>query len=115
MIEIDLGISSCGLIKAPESEGCPPKPTLVLGCIAPKMFGDPNIVGDFHALGSATLQGLSGAFFYITENVSRASTPTQGQEQFKVDYGFHASNSSATYSGTELQPSAIQALPCIRT
>ena len=113
MIEIDLGISSCGLIKAPESEGCPPKPTLVLGCIAPKMFG-PNIQGYFK-LFRCTAQGSAAhanGVFSIEQTGLTGPAPIDGTGDAEIT--FNASEDNSIYSGNNVQTPALQVLPCIR-
>ena len=81
----------------------------------PVMFGnDPNITGRITSIRSwsSSVQCV-GAFSgsYIRDNVLN-SVSGSGDDAF--DLALKASDDNATYSGTGLQPSAIQCMPCIR-
>ena len=73
-------------------------------------FWDVFTTGDIVANSSA-----NGAFAagYIPNNTQQTTTPMTPVSQYD-GFSFSASRSSGFYSGTKVQPSALQALPCIR-
>ena len=89
------------------------------------MFGlSPNSTGQFGNLlarGTEARQGTMGSaygVFYVPANVMGAINYTddvQNAGEGSVDgVGFDLSRSSVIYSGTEMQPKALQTLACIR-
>ena len=83
------------------------------------MFGTwPNIQGRFWDLATVLTNRMgtaTGCFSAPTnENsaISNANVTTTQSSGDGID--FSASKSSVTYSGTKLQPAALQVLPCIR-
>ena len=85
---------------------------------APEMFG-PNITGRFWDLATVLTNRMgtaTGCFTCPTDEnsaISNAEVTTTQSSGDGID--FSASKSSGTYSGTKLQPAALQVLPCIRT
>ena len=84
------------------------------------MFGeDPNITGRFWDLATVLTNRMgtaTGCFTCPTDEnsaISNAEVTTTQSSGDGID--FSASKSSGTYSGTKLQPAALQVLPCIRT
>ena len=71
----------------------------------------PNIGGGFGYLVAVQNWGINGAFSYGSTEEGSSSFNTSGQ---RAGVFFSARNSSAVYKGETLQPSALQALPCIR-
>lgn len=86
------------------------------------MFGRaPNIKGEFHDLASATVAALktmgsfTGCFVQGDEdNFVYRCTSTEKVADDGDGIAFEPSRSSAIYSGTKLQPAALQVLPCIK-
>ena len=72
----------------------------------------PNIGGGFGYLIAVQNWGINGAFSFGSTEDGSSSFDTSGQH---AGVFFSARNSSSVYNGETLQPSALQALPCIRT
>lgn len=72
----------------------------------------PNIGGGFGYLVAVQNWGINGAFSSGSTEDGSSSFDTSGQH---AGVFFSARNSSSVYNGETLQPSALQALPCIRT
>lgn len=81
------------------------------------MFG-PNISGRFWDLAAVLTNRMgtaTGCFSSPTNENSAISNANVTATQSSGDgIDFRASMSSGTYSGTKLQPAALQLLPCIR-
>lgn len=80
------------------------------------MFGQvPNIKGTLKNI-AANINNAQGeaALFWSGQNASYASGRDPSIRAGYDPY-FDASKSSSVYSGTELQPPALQVLACIRT
>ena len=77
------------------------------GCLA--MW--PNMFGQFHDLHSGERVGATGVFKYL--NYGNTGT-FAGSDNKYGDFDFDSSRSSSIYSGTQLQPKALQTLACIR-
>ena len=75
------------------------------------MFG-PNISGTLNDLMTNGSDGCSGAF--STEDSWNAGLNRDSDSTKVAYFQFRASDSNATFSGSKLQVSALQALPCIR-
>ena len=79
----------------------------------------PNTTGRFYASSQVYVSGVfkkSTGFTCPTDEnsaISNAEVTTTQSSGDGID--FSASKSSGTYSGTKLQPAALQVLPCIRT
>ena len=83
------------------------------------MFGlAPNMTGRFWDLASVLTEKMgtaTGCFSSPTSANSAISIATVSTTQSSGDgIDFSASKSSTVYSGSKLQPSALQLLPCIR-
>lgn len=113
----------------PEVEGEPEKaPVTTLAKPLPSqptwpiMFGyPPNIVGSLVSTGGECLLAeanfaieQSGALYCETYNGSKGAKGDTYDADGTYDIKFDASKSAAIYSGNSLQPSALQALVCIK-
>lgn len=78
----------------------------------PVMFGPcPNMFGQFRDLHSGERVEATGVFKYL--NYGKTGT-FAGSDNNYGDFDFDSSRSSSIYSGTQLQPKALQTLACIR-
>ena len=78
----------------------------------PVMFG-PNIQGDANWASGTTSGGQGhGALSFSTSGTSLAEFGGSGKGD--VFIYLNASSSNSVYNGSTVQPSALQALPCIR-
>ena len=73
----------------------------------------PNIQGEFRSFDVGGFEQPLGAFYIVNQReLVGASGSSLG---YDLVVGFDASGSNSSYSGSKLQPSALQVLPCIRT
>lgn len=78
------------------------------------MFGDPNITGKLvdNFAGSYGLDSY-GAFIPKSTGLQNQNVTDDGKAGF-FEFSFSATNSNAIYSGSGVQTSALNVLPCIR-
>lgn len=83
--------------------------------VCPVMFGLPNTVGTFGWDGSGFVVVAEGVFSGIAKTASSSASLTTGNTPFK-QVKFDPSTVSAEYvNNAVLQPSALQALVCIKS
>ena len=73
----------------------------------------PNISGSFYTNTNTMDPSMASGSFY-PQSIDGGSSTHYGGTEISDQIGFQASRSNPLFSGTKLQVSALQALPCIR-